>query len=201
MKIKLLLRLMKRLTAFSILAIIFAVSCDTDDYASNKVNIGYTPIYMDSIEFIKQFKTVGPMEDFDSTYLRLQPIYQGHYLMLEVGSGINLIDVNSMKSVGFINAPYIQNFYLGGKGLTCNLNLAQIFLDIKDFPQITFDTLEYNETVNGWANFGDIKSKENANNFRFRKKKVFFECPQRQKGLVLEWEELNGENLKCFNRF
>lgn len=195
---------MKRVLILSTLCLFLGNSCDTDDYTSNKLNKGYTPVYMDSLSFANQFKTLPSKPGFDITYLNQALSYKGHLLLQDSDSGINLIDKNTRESVGYIYTPNIQYFNTLNDSIILFTTLGKIILNTSNFPQITYVGLRYTDSIDGWANFEDIRSQvrfHSNSSIQPRYRKKFFKCPDKSKGMVVKWIRNGGEKLKCFNSF
>ena len=191
---------MKRVLLLSISCVLIGMSCDTDDYTSNKFNIGYTPVYMDSLEYMQSIKTLAPRIADSSKYLP----FKGYKLKMAPDSGIYVQDSITDVNIAFINTPSILNFNTVIGTIEYQTTLGEFTLNTTNFPQVDVMNFQYRNVPDSWANFEDIKLQEydpSSSTGWFPERKIFFECPDRSKGIVIKWTKDGGEKLKCFNRY
>jgi hypothetical protein len=169
---------------------------DRDDFQSIPGSVrGFKPVYLD--------KNAKYEDSIYSTVSRalVTPgkiyVYQSFLLINELGKGIHIYDNSNPTTplpVAFIVVPYNFDMAVKDNVLYADSYIGLVAIDINNLPDITvskiikyernqkFPPLPVDFTWGGWG----------------RSARTYFECIDENRGVVIDWEEVQLIEPKCY---
>lgn len=165
-----------------ILTIIVFYGCDPSQ-TGNSSSQAYVPVYASSAEqFNATVESSKPTDNPGKIYAAGDYIYQN-----DQNEGIHVIDNSSPGhpvKVAFIKIPYNTELSVKGDYLYCNCVNDLLTIDIHDplHPVLTNRLKDAFPLIN--QDYPPFTG-------------VYFECPDKSKGIVVEWKLQSIDNPKC----
>ncbi len=184
---------------FAFILSLILVSCqyDRDDYlyVPDRVQ-GYKPVYFDTASNIRDLiysTTPRPVKTVGKIYTYKQYLFVG-----EPGLGVHVFDNTDPSSpipFAFLNIPFNYDIAIRDTVLFADTYTGLVSIGISDFPKIY--VLQYIKSSSLVPGLPVEDPTQPIPGF-IRNGKVYFECIDNSKGVVVGWERATLENPKCY---
>ena len=176
---------MKLILRFFLVSVVFSSilsGCDKEKIIID----GMAPIYIDPLDFSK-IKSIDaqPFEDLGKI------VYDGKYIFInEKFKGIHIVDnsdPSNPKNIRFFQIPGNTEFTIKDRILYADNSIHLLVIDISNIYDIS--VLNYVE---------DVYLKDMSDDYYPPNYKGYFECVDKSKGIVIDWENKQIVNPLCY---
>ncbi len=177
---------------FFVAALALLLAACSEQEATEKV-LGLKPIYGNIDDLVTMISTTDsqPLQSIGKIY-----VYEDKLLINEVGKGVHIFNNTDPKKpspIKFITIPGNVDVAIQDNFMYADLGLGLVTIDITDLDNIAVTSFDQNH-VNSLNSVRPPASSVGL----FVSDKVFFECPDQSKGLVLSWEKVEMPKPDCF---
>ena len=177
---------------FFVAALAFLLTACSEQEATEKV-LGLKPIYGNIDDLATMISTTDnqPMQSVGKIY-----VYEDKLLINEVGKGVHIFnnaDPRNPSPLKFINIPGNVDVAIKDNYMYADLGVGLATIDITDLDNIAVTSFDQNH-----VNSLNMARPPAAVVGLFVTDKVFFECPDQSKGLILSWEKAEMPKPDCF---
>lgn len=181
----------RKILTVGLLGLLLLFGCDKNDTPQNV--IGLRPVYGDINDVASFIKTSAP-RDLEA----VGKIYHYHDLLFvnEKGKGIHVFDnsdPSAPRPTKFVEIPGNIDIAIKGDYLYADLGTGLVTLDISNLDSVQFMHFnnDYIQENSEFAPPPDLISS-------FQSGKVYFECPDTQKGDIIAWVIEEMPKPQCY---
>lgn len=183
--------IMKNTFLFGLAFSLLVVSCGEHE-ATEKV-IGLKPVYGNIDDLSKLIKTTEsePMKAVGKIY-----VYGNQLLINEIGKGVHVFDNTDPKNptqTKFVSIPGNIDVAIKDNFMYADMGVGLVTIDITDLDNIAITSFDQNHVnaLNSTRPPAAIAS-------QFVSERVYFECADPSKGLILNWERAEMPQPECY---
>lgn len=182
---------MKNIFYLGIAAILLSTAC-TDQETTEKV-VGLKPVYGTIDDISTSIKT-GPSKSLKQVGKIY--VYGDKLLINEVNKGVHIYDnsdPSNPQAINFISIPGNVDVAIKDNYMYADMGVGLITIDINDLNDVKVTSFEQEH-----INIENTKRPPSAVTSLIVSNKVYFECPDASKGLILSWEVEEMPKPECY---
>lgn len=191
---------MKSLTAL-MLGLFFLASCTEDGVSKRSKTMGFAPVYGTKADLLASIKMTPPRN-------LTQPgkiyVYNDLLFVNDANDGVLVIDnadPSNPEKLGFLSIPGNNDIAIRNGYLYADYGLGIVTLDISDINNpVSTSFIERQESDISLVP-PDWMIEKFRSEVETQDGRVYFECVDPSKGLVIKWENKELKNPSCYRTF
>ncbi len=182
---------MKKIYLLSLAIIGLLASC-TDQEVTEKV-VGLKPVYgtLDDLSSLIKTTENEPLKTVGKIY-----VYQNKLLINEVGEGVHIFDNSDPSNPvneKFISIPGNVDVAIKNSYMYADMGVGLVTIDIANL-----DDVKVTHFDSDYVGEQDNSVPPRAVTSTMLGERVYFECPDKEKGLILKWEQVEMPKPECY---
>lgn len=174
--------------------LVFVVFCGCSEVETPENVIGLRPVYgtIDDIQDIIKAKDPQPLTQVGKIYIKDNLLF-----ISESGAGVHVYDNNDKSAplpLKFISIPGNVDIAIKGIYLYADLGNGLVTLDISNLNNIV--ATDYDNSY--LSDLSQIQPPINMLDLLVESNKLYYECPDQNKGFILAWEKVSMPKPQCY---